>query len=1012
MWERGIRLSRGRISLRLFSLLATSTLMAFFVVLSTPFHTAFAADAIRSGDSLVYANNTYTTVSQNDIPSDIIAKAPSTQGYRYIDAATNKAYFVLTSGDSKTATSGYYVTYDYTAPSMYSNPSPPTNITISDSDATTSGSTSGQDSCDGSTMGGIGWFVCPTVNFLAKGMDKIYGIISDFLIVKTVTADTNTSIYKMWTLIRDIANVCFVIVFLLIVFSQITSMGISNYGIKHMLPRLIIAAILVNVSYWVSALAVDLSNFLGVSVHATFVNIMDAFSAGGNYNGSIPTWEQISAVVLAGGGALAGGIVIAANTIGGTVFLLIPFLLSAMLAALVALLVLAARQALITCLIIISPLAFVAYVLPNTEKYFNKWRETMMTMVLLFPIFSVVFSGAQLAGMVITQNAGGNLFTILLGMAVQVAPIAVTPLLVKFSGGVIGKLAGLVNNPNKGLIDRSRKWSSGMAQEHKNKVLSNRSRLNRLSPFKGRSAKYLDARRRYREKMRKSYETRAENRFDESSRGQLAEAATRSAANDKQNVDNYFAQSARGQQLELQSRNLGVRKQEIENTMLRSDRGHHLTRRQQLAEIDKTNVSNEFEETTLGHEVDRAKRIAETEKRRIGNTHQAEWDNAVQADPELKQLEVRAKASEVTAALAKGSLDKMHAEIAAEGNKSEHIVNLRGRIDQTAYDGMLRIAHGIKTESIETSLTAMAKTAAEHKFNSETNKVLLDNTEIINGRKVRKYAAGIGSEAGVLASAVAKERKEFGEEVSYQKELSNHFKLDAVEIYDLAMGKRSIVRKDEHGRVIHTFDIDDDYVRDMAAEEIFTVGSHNNKLDVLKLTGKDDANYSLRRTIQQAAIRSNISSIAPAINDKTLNAILNGEFSGDEGWQYHSFREVLEGRIKVNALSTANAASLKLLFADVDQNELTKSQFNKLINDNISSELKTLREDNESATEDDARRSLIDKFNAQRDALRSDARRVLTTPTISQNASDESLRVLEKFAGISRDGKRRGKNNA
>ena len=123
----------------------------------------------------------------------------------------------------------------------------------------------------------------------------------------------------------------------------------------------------------------------------------------------------------------------------------------------------------------------------------------MMTLLLLFPIFSVIFSGAQLAGLAIIQNAGGSILTIILGMAVQVAPIVVTPMLVKFSGGVISKIAGIVNNPNKGLIDRTRNWSQGMAEERKNKVLAGQTKH-----FNGRLRKLhaatraLDNRRRYR----------------------------------------------------------------------------------------------------------------------------------------------------------------------------------------------------------------------------------------------------------------------------------------------------------------------------------------------------------------------------------------------------------------------------------------------------------------------------------------------------------------------------------
>ncbi len=78
------------------------------------------------------------------------------------------------------------------------------------------------------------------------------------------------------------------------------------------------------------------------------------------------------------GGAIAGGFFAAkaaflgstmtTGTMSALAFLLFPILVSGALAVLIAVLLLAARQALITVLIIASPLAFVAYLLPNTQN--------------------------------------------------------------------------------------------------------------------------------------------------------------------------------------------------------------------------------------------------------------------------------------------------------------------------------------------------------------------------------------------------------------------------------------------------------------------------------------------------------------------------------------------------------------------------------------------------------------------------------------------------------------------
>lgn len=319
MWELLYKLSHGRISARRFSLLVTTAILTFFVAGFALAPAAHADEAKRDGTNLTYNGHTFEPVTKDQLPKDITAQAPNAEGYRYIDTAAGKAYFVFTSDSAAQANSGYYVIYDFTPPANYSNPSPPTDMQITG--ATADDSDAGDkevSACDGATLGGIGWIVCPTVNFIAKGMDKIYQIISEFLVVKTVTADTNSSLYQLWMVMRDIANICFVIAILVIIYSQLTSIGISNYGIKNTLPRIIIAAILVNISYWICAVAVDASNILGYAIHGLFVGIMDKFSVGANYTGSIPTWEQIASITLAGSAAVAGGLFVAENTVTGT----------------------------------------------------------------------------------------------------------------------------------------------------------------------------------------------------------------------------------------------------------------------------------------------------------------------------------------------------------------------------------------------------------------------------------------------------------------------------------------------------------------------------------------------------------------------------------------------------------------------------------------------------------------------------------------------------------------------
>ena len=393
-----------------------------------------------------------------------------------------------------------------------------------------------------------------------------------------------------------------------------------------------------------------------------------------------------------------------------------------------------------------------------------------------------------------------------------------------------------------------------------------------------------------------------------------------------------------------------------------------------------------------------------------------------QTSPGYKALELSVKKSEFDAARAKEKLGKMHAEIIAQGDQSEHVVNLRGANAPTQ-DYVLHVARDIKRANIETNLTAAAKRAAEQALSSEVNTMMLDNTVRVDGKLVREYAAGIGNQSAVLAEYVAKSRKEAGEKIAQQAELAHHFKLDAGQIEALATGKlgtdatgqpiTQLRVTDAAGRS-YAFDARDDYVRDMSIAELFDVGSYEQKMNVVKQTGRvvdehgnvisTGYNYDFRRSVEQAIIKTKFMQAAPALSDKSLKAVLNGEFYGDESLQYQSFRQILEGRIKTSTIANANANALAVMFADVEASDLTRTQFNKLIEDSIRSEQKKLGDKGLPNSEADARQSLIKRFNKRRRNARKMAVQILNTPTVRQPMTDQAVDVLKEFAGDLYDG--------
>jgi hypothetical protein len=294
---------------------------------------------------------------------------------------------------------------------------------------TTDGVAAGNTSTNGSgttTCGiktAIGWILCPVTNFLAVMLDKMYEFISSkFLVVPSALFDSSNGTYKSWKIFRDYANVAFIIAFLIIVYSQVTSVGISNYGIKKLLPKLIIAAVLVNISYYICQGLVELTNLLGYGIKSMFDGVSTAvLSTPGGGNADTGEGGTVAGVITT---ALAGtAVVVIAVALG----LIIP----AIVAVGIVFIILLIRQALIVILIVLSPLAFVAWLLPNTEGLFKKWWGMLINTLMVFPIIAFLFGGAKLASVVLASTDDSNI-TQLIAVGVATVPLfMVLPLLNK-----------------------------------------------------------------------------------------------------------------------------------------------------------------------------------------------------------------------------------------------------------------------------------------------------------------------------------------------------------------------------------------------------------------------------------------------------------------------------------------------------------------------------------------------------------------------------------------------------
>ena len=329
----------------------------------------------------------------------------------------------------------------------------------------------------GCNIDSMGWIICPTMTVVAGISDSALSVITSFLTIKPSILNMDSKTHEAWSYFRNIANVLFAVMFMWVIFSQVSNVGISNYGIKKMLPKLIIGAILVNASFIICQGAVDLSNVLGNALSDFFDKIAGSVQS----TEAAGVGDSFMAVIL-GGLALTGALALTFLAIS------VPTLLAVLLVLISVVVILIARQAIVILLIAISPVAFVAWLLPNTEGLFKKWLGLLKGMLVVFPIISLLYGAGRLASAVL-NNAAGDAGTVdafgmqIAALGASVIPLGATPLVLRSSlnslGAIGGKLGGLTSMANKNLMgavsgksrlgDFGRKIKSGSAQRQANR---------------------------------------------------------------------------------------------------------------------------------------------------------------------------------------------------------------------------------------------------------------------------------------------------------------------------------------------------------------------------------------------------------------------------------------------------------------------------------------------------------------------------------------------------------------
>ncbi|MBI3115699.1 MAG: hypothetical protein HYZ09_04400 [Candidatus Kerfeldbacteria bacterium] len=183
-----------------------------------------------------------------------------------------------------------------------------------------------------------------------------------------------TAVEKGFTIVRDVANMFFIVVLLVIAFG--TVLNIQTYRYNRLLGRLIIMAFLVNFARFIAGIFIDAAQV----VMLTFVNAF-RHAAAGNLTTAFGI-EDLLRLRNVKGSDISGA------TIFGAILLALALVLIAVIVVGVYVVVLLIRIIALWLLVVLSPLAFVLRTFPAGQKYASEWWSNFQKYVICGPVIA------------------------------------------------------------------------------------------------------------------------------------------------------------------------------------------------------------------------------------------------------------------------------------------------------------------------------------------------------------------------------------------------------------------------------------------------------------------------------------------------------------------------------------------------------------------------------------------------------------------------------------------------
>jgi len=238
---------------------------------------------------------------------------------------------------------------------------------------------------------GVGELLTKLSGFILSMVGVLFDAVMKYTVVEMATNLGSTgigaSITSAWETLRDVANMCFIFVLLYAAFKAMFELNFSSVGTT--IRNIIIVALLINFSLFFSKVVIDASNIAAVGFYKSIVtaNTTDTgtvtsektISTGYMYMLGLQTWSSPS---FFNNPNLTDPTKILIIGVMSSIFLLVTAVI-----LLITAVMFLARFIILIFLMILSPLALIAIIIPGQMDNFNKWKNALIDQSFFAPIF-------------------------------------------------------------------------------------------------------------------------------------------------------------------------------------------------------------------------------------------------------------------------------------------------------------------------------------------------------------------------------------------------------------------------------------------------------------------------------------------------------------------------------------------------------------------------------------------------------------------------------------------------